>query len=104
MYNFMVRIQNIRMVRVVVKSAKGPKEINPGKGPVLVCMCGLSKSAPLCDGSHEKTLDENDKELYVYDPVTGQRSAESEEETDGCCGGGCCGGNGCGEKKHEHGN
>lgn len=96
------------MVRVVVKTAKGPKEIKPQKHSVWVCMCGLSKNAPFCDQSHKKTLDEKDDQIYVYNPVTGERSIE---EDDDCCGaeepaGGCCGGKGeCGShKKHEHGN
>ena len=90
------------MARVVVKIAKGPHEVKPSKKSVFICMCGLSKNQPFCDGSHNKTLDEKDDELYQYDEK-GKRMEECceddhEHEHDhedkkegGCCGGGCCG-------------
>lgn len=77
------------MARVVLKTAKGPKEVKPQKKSVFICMCGLSKNQPFCDTSHKKTLDEKDDKIYVYDPKTGKRSEECEEGED-CCGGGCC--------------
>ena len=83
------------MVRVVVKVAKGPKKIETKEGPAFICMCGLSKNQPFCDTSHKKTLDEKDDQIYVYDPVTGERSVEQDD----CCGepdGACCGGHGGG--------
>jgi CDGSH-type Zn-finger protein len=58
------------MARMIRHEATGPKEIKPaddGKS-AWVCMCGLSKNYPLCDGSHSiarKT--EEDGKLYVYD-------------------------------------
>jgi len=80
------------MARLVVKTAKGPKEVKPSDKSVFMCMCGLSKKQPFCDKSHLATLDEKDDELYQYDEK-GKRMEccdEGEEKEDGCCGGGCC--------------
>jgi len=87
------------MARVVVKTAKGPFELKVGDKTVKICMCGLSKNKPFCDGSHKKTLDEKDDELYQYDEQ-GKRmeGCEQEGEEGGCCGGGCCGGKDGGHK------
>lgn len=81
------------MARIVVKTAKGPFELKPSDKPVHICMCGLSKNQPFCDGSHKATLDEKDDELYQYDEK-GKRMEDdhTHEEAGGCCGGGCCGG------------
>ena len=37
-------------------------------GKLFVCRCGLSERGALCDGSHRRTRDEDDDELYRYDP------------------------------------
>ncbi len=76
------------MSRIVVKTAKGNFELKPSDKPVHICMCGLSKNQPFCDGSHKATLDEKDDVIYEYDKK-GKRIEMS--ETGGCCGGGCCG-------------
>lgn len=56
------------MPRLVKHAATGPAKIDAvEKFPIWICMCGLSKNKPYCDGSHKKTRDEEAGELYVYD-------------------------------------
>lgn len=68
------------MARKVIKTAHGPYELKPQGSMVKICMCGLSKNQPFCDGSHLKTLDEDDTTMYVYDEQ-GKRQEEC-----ACCG------------------
>ncbi|MFC1647347.1 CDGSH iron-sulfur domain-containing protein [Patescibacteria group bacterium] len=55
------------MARKVIKTAHKPHKIEPNESSVFICMCGLSKNQPFCDGSHHKTKDEDDEKLYIYD-------------------------------------
>lgn len=55
------------MARKVIKTAKGPFEIKPQKESVWVCLCGLSKNQPFCDGSHKRVMDELGEKTYEYD-------------------------------------
>ena len=39
----------------------------------------IKKNKPFCDGSHQKTMDEKDGKVYVYDPATGTRTEMNDE-------------------------
>ena len=54
------------MARLVVHDAKKPLEVKCAE-PRWICMCGLSKNQPFCDGSHEATHDEKEGKLYAYE-------------------------------------
>ena len=54
------------MTRLVRKDATGPMEIKVGNESKWICMCGLSKNQPFCDGSHKKTAGEESGKLYMY--------------------------------------
>ena len=41
------------MARLIQHDADGPHEIKPSDKSTWVCMCGLSKNLPMCDGSHK---------------------------------------------------
>lgn len=53
------------MARLVRHTENHPQEIKVGGESKHICMCGLSKNQPLCDGAHKKTHDEGDK-TYIY--------------------------------------
>ena len=54
-------------MRRVLKTANKPLEIKPQEKSVWICMCGLSKNQPYCDGLHKKVADEEDGKTYEYD-------------------------------------
>ena len=56
------------MARIIKKEDKGPKEIKVGNESKWICMCGLSKNPPFCDGNHKKTADEEEGKTYRYKP------------------------------------
>jgi CDGSH-type Zn-finger protein len=54
-------------MRKVIKSDNKPLEVKPQEKSVWICMCGLSKNQPFCDGSHKQTGTEEDGKCYEYD-------------------------------------
>lgn len=54
-------------MRKVLKSELRPLEIKPQEKSVWICMCGLSKNQPYCDGSHKTIGEEEDGKVYEYD-------------------------------------
>lgn len=60
------------MARLVRHDATGPRrvdesDIDPEKGDIAICQCGLSAEYPFCDGSHRATESEEDGMLYRYE-------------------------------------
>ncbi len=69
------------MARTVIIHATGPIKIEPSQFPrdadgnlkaIFVCACGMTKTAPICDGSHKACrASEQPGIVYTYDPATG---------------------------------
>ncbi len=58
------------MARLVRHESTGPIKIEPQEKPIFVCACGISKTFPLCDGSHKKCREEAAGCVYQYDAQT----------------------------------
>lgn len=66
------------MARLVKHEAQEPKEVKVGNESVWMCICGLSKNKPFCDGSHKQTKDEQDGKIYVYNKKGDRVEVESQ--------------------------
>ncbi|MEK6916369.1 MAG: CDGSH iron-sulfur domain-containing protein [Nanoarchaeota archaeon] len=56
------------MARIVLHEEQGPIEVKVGNESKWICQCGLSKNKLYCDGSHNKTKDEEKGKVYKYNP------------------------------------
>jgi len=55
------------MARLVKRSRNKPYEVTNGGETQYICGCGLSRTLPLCDGTHKIARAEDPSGLYWYD-------------------------------------
>ena len=55
------------MARMIKHEATGPYEVKASDKSTWICMCGLSKNYPLCDGTHKVCRQhEQPGKMYTY--------------------------------------
>jgi CDGSH-type Zn-finger protein len=54
------------MARWIYHEASRPHILEVGGEKKAICMCGLSKNYPLCDGSHHQCREEEEGVLHKY--------------------------------------
>jgi CDGSH-type Zn-finger protein len=56
------------MARLIRHEATGPYEVKASDKSTFICMCGLSKNYPICDGRHKLCRQQEQAgKLYRYD-------------------------------------
>ena len=55
------------MARIVLHERNRPYVVKAGDQELHMCACGLSGNKPYCDGTHKRTLDEEENTTYMYD-------------------------------------
>ena len=65
------------MARLIRHDATGPYEVKPSDKSTWICMCGLSKKRPYCDGTHSRLPEEEEGKLYRYDDALKQEEVQA---------------------------
>lgn len=65
------------MARWIKHIASRPIPVEVGAEKKWICMCGLTKNPPFCDGRHKHTVGEEEGKFYRYDE-NGVRTETSE--------------------------
>ena len=55
------------MARLIKITDSKPVKVEIGGEHKWICMCGLSKNKPYCDGAHKQCHDEKEETTYVYE-------------------------------------
>ncbi len=58
------------MARIITSEHNQPVEVKVGGESKWICMCGLSKNKPYCDGAHRQCAGEESGKVYRYENGT----------------------------------